>query len=90
MPRVVVLGAGFGGLQCARRLAGEAVDVTIVDRNNYHLFSPLLYQVASCLLSPTEIAGPLRKVFRHADNVHVHVGDVIGVDMDDRGVARRR
>ncbi|HEY3834574.1 MAG TPA: NAD(P)/FAD-dependent oxidoreductase [Acidimicrobiia bacterium] len=87
MPRVVVLGAGFGGLQCARRLAGEAFDVTIVDRNNYHLFTPLLYQVASCLLAPTEIAAPLRKVFRHADNVHVHVGDVTGVDLDQREVS---
>ncbi len=87
VPRVVIVGAGFGGLQCARRLAGEAVDVTIVDRQNYHLFTPLLYQVASCLLSPSEIAAPLRKVFRHAPNVHVHVGEVTGVDFDGRTVA---
>ena len=60
-PRVVIVGAGFGGLQCAK-LAGEPVDVTLVDRQNYHLFTPLLYQVASCLLNPSEITAPLRKV----------------------------
>src|SRR3954469_21141452 len=86
--RVVILGAGFGGLQCARRLAHhDDVDVTIVDRNNFHLFTPLLYQVASCLLSPDEIVAPLRKVFRHAANVHVHIGEVTGVDLDARTVS---
>ena len=57
-PRVVIVGAGFGGLQCARMLRGEDVDVVLVDRQNYHLFTPLLYQVASCLLSPGDIAAP--------------------------------
>jgi NADH dehydrogenase len=85
-PQVVVLGAGFGGLQCARHLAGEDVDVTIVDRNNYHLFTPLLYQVASCLLSPAEIVAPLRKVFRRAANVRVHVGEVTDVDVGTQRV----
>jgi NADH dehydrogenase len=84
--RVVVVGAGFGGLACARRLAGHDVDVTIVDRNDFHLFTPLLYQVASCLLSPTEIAAPLRKVFRRSPNVHVHVGEVARIDLDGRAV----
>ncbi len=84
--RVVVIGAGFGGLQCAQRLAGEAVDVTIVDRNNYHLFTPLLYQVASCLLAPTEIVAPLRRVFRHAPNVHVRMGEVMSIDTSARNV----
>jgi NADH dehydrogenase len=84
--RVVVIGAGFGGLQCARKLRGQPVDVVLVDRHNYHLFTPLLYQVASCLLNPSEIAAPLRKVFRGVDNVRVRVGEVTGVDFDNRCV----
>jgi NADH dehydrogenase len=83
-PRVVVIGAGFGGLQCARSLRDEHVDVTLVDRHNYHLFTPLLYQVASCLLNPSEIAAPLRKVFRGSPNVRIRIGEVIGVDFDAR------
>jgi NADH:ubiquinone reductase (H+-translocating) len=79
-PRVVVVGAGFGGLQCARKLAGEPVDVVLVDRRNYHLFTPLLYQVASCLLGPSEIAAPLHKVFRGVANVRFRMGDVHHVD----------
>src|SRR3954469_20693640 len=79
-PRVVIIGAGFGGVACARALRGEPVDVVLVDRHNYHLFTPLLYQVASCLLNPSEIAAPLRKVFRDARNVRVRVGEVNGVD----------
>jgi NADH dehydrogenase len=55
-PRVIIIGAGFGGLQCAKKLAGREVDVTLIDRNNYHLFTPLLYQVASSLLNPSDIA----------------------------------
>ena len=61
--------------------------MTLIDRNNYHLFTPLLYQVASCLLAPTEIAAPLRRVFRRATNVRVHVGDVVSVDTEARTVA---
>jgi NADH dehydrogenase len=85
-PRVVIVGAGFGGLQCARKLDGEAVDVVLIDPRNYHLFTPLLYQVASCLLSPTEIAAPLRKVFRGSRNVRVRMSAVMGVDFDARTV----
>ncbi|HEX5586561.1 MAG TPA: NAD(P)/FAD-dependent oxidoreductase [Acidimicrobiia bacterium] len=86
MPRVVIVGGGFGGLQCARALAGkqtsdgQAVDVVLVDRRNYHLFTPLLYQVASCLISPAEITAPLRKVFRRAPNVRYRHAGVDGVD----------
>ena len=80
LPRVVIVGAGFGGLQCARKLAGEPVDVTIIDRQNYHLFTPLLYQVASCLLNPSEISAPVRKIFRDSKNVHYRQGDVVDVD----------
>src|SRR5262245_8944656 len=85
-PRVVIIGGGFGGLQCARKLKGEAVEVTLVDRHNYHLFTPLLYQVASCLLNPSEIAVPLRKVFRGAPNLRYRQGDVVDVDLVARKV----
>src|SRR4051812_30495908 len=85
-PRVVIIGAGFGGLACARALRGEPVDVVLVDRHNYHLFTPLLYQVASCLLNPSEIAAPLRKVFRAVDNVRIRVGEVTTVDFARRCV----
>src|SRR5262245_61636812 len=80
-PRVVIIGGGFGGLQCARKLRGKPVDVTLVDRHNYHLFTPLLYQVASCLLNPSEIAVPLRRVFRDAPNVRYREGEVVDVDL---------
>jgi NADH dehydrogenase len=85
-PRVVIVGAGFGGLQCARMLRGEDVDVVLVDRQNYHLFTPLLYQVASCLLSPGDIAAPLRKVFRRVSNVRVRMAEVTHVDFDTKVV----
>lgn len=82
--RVVVVGAGFGGLPCVRRLRGGPVEVTLVDRRNYHLFTPLLYQVASCLLNPSEIAAPLRKVLHGAPDVRFRLGEVTGVDLGER------
>jgi NADH dehydrogenase len=82
----VVVGAGFGGLECARRLAGKPVDVTLLDRNNYHLFTPLLYQVASSLLNPSDIAYPVRSILRAAANVRFRLGEVTGVDWDGRRV----
>ncbi len=82
----MIVGAGFGGLACARPLRDAPVDVVLIDRHNYHLFTPLLYQVASCLLNPSEIAAPLRKVFRAVDNVRIRVGEVTGVDFDRRVV----
>lgn len=85
-PRVVIVGAGFGGLACARALAGKPVEVALLDRNNYHLFTPLLYQVASSLLNPSEIAYPIRTVFRKARNVKVRRAEVRGVDLDRRAV----
>jgi NADH:ubiquinone reductase (H+-translocating) len=81
-PRVVIVGGGFGGLQCAKALRGAPVDVLLVDQRDYHLFTPLLYQVASCLLNPSEIAAPLRKVFRGAPNVRFRQGEVAHVDLD--------
>jgi NADH dehydrogenase len=86
LPRVVIVGGGFGGLQCAKALRGKPVDVLLVDRHNYHLFTPLLYQVASCLLNPSEITAPLRKVFRGAPNIRYREGDVTGVDYERKVV----
>jgi NADH:ubiquinone reductase (H+-translocating) len=83
-PRVVIAGAGFGGLTCARALKAAPVDVLIVDRNNYHLFTPLLYQVASALLNPGEIARPVRALIRPLANVDFRQAEVKGADLDRR------
>jgi NADH dehydrogenase len=83
---VVIVGAGFGGLECARRLNRAAVDVLLLDRGGYHLFTPLLYQVATALLNPSEIAYPLRAVFRKSPNVRVATTTVTGVDLRRRVV----
>ena len=82
--RVVVVGGGFGGLFTVRALRGADVDVTLVDRRNFHLFQPLLYQVATGSLSPGEIAQPLRHVLRRQRNVMVLLGDVRGFDLGRR------
>ena len=82
----MIVGGGFGGLQCAKSLRDEPVDVVLVDRHNYHLFTPLLYQVASCLLNPSEIAAPLRKVLRGAPNQRFRQGDVTHVDFTAKRV----
>jgi NADH dehydrogenase len=86
LPRVVILGAGFGGLAVARNLRHVEVGVTLVDRNNYHLFQPLLYQVASGLLDPSAIASPVRTIMRRARNVDVLRAEVTDVDLDNRRV----
>ena len=80
LPRVVIVGAGFGGLTCAARLAKAPVRVTLIDRHNYHLFQPLLYQVATAGLSPGDIATPIRGLFRERFNAEVLLGEVTGVD----------
>jgi NADH dehydrogenase len=80
-PRVVIVGAGFGGLAAAQRLAGKPVDVTLVDRRNHHLFQPLLYQVATAALSPADIAAPIRSIMANASNVRVVLDEVSGVDI---------
>jgi NADH dehydrogenase len=82
--RVVIVGGGFGGLYAAQALRGKDVDVTLVDRRNYHLFQPLLYQVATGSLSPGEIATPLRTVLRKQKNVRVWLGEAVGVDTAER------
>jgi len=83
-PRVVIAGAGFGGLTCARTLKRAPVDVLLVDRNNYHLFTPLLYQVASALLDPGEIARPVRQLIRPLHNADFRQASITGVDFDGR------
>ncbi len=85
-PRVVVLGAGFGGLTAARALRRAPVQVTIVDRSNHHLFQPLLYQVATAALSPADIAAPIRRIFRGQCNVSVVLAEATGVDPPQRRV----
>ena len=84
--RVVIVGGGFGGLPATRFLGGEPVDVTLVDRRNHHLFQPLLYQMATGMLSPGQIAPPLRHVVRRAKNVRVQLAEVSGFDLDRRVV----
>jgi NADH:ubiquinone reductase (H+-translocating) len=85
--RVVVIGGGFGGLQAVKALRGAPVEVTLIDRNNYHLFQPLNYQVATGSLSPDEIAEPLRSIFRHDREVRVLMGEATRVDLEVRAVA---
>jgi NADH:ubiquinone reductase (H+-translocating) len=85
-PRVVIVGAGFGGLECARNLNRAAMDVLLLDRGGYHLFTPLLYQVATALLNPSEIAYPLRAMFRRSPNVRALTTTVTGVDFRRRVV----
>jgi NADH dehydrogenase len=85
-PRVVIVGGGFGGLNAARALAKAPVQVTIIDRRNYHTFQPLLYQVATAGLSPGEIAAPIRSIFRSYKNVEVLMAEVTGFDLERRVV----
>src|SRR5438093_2032368 len=83
-PHVVIVGGGFGGLYAARALAGRPVRVTLLDRRNHHLFQPLLYQVATAALNPSDIATPLRSVLRHAKNITVLLAEVERVDLPAR------
>jgi choline dehydrogenase-like flavoprotein len=85
-PHVVIVGAGFGGLTAAKGLAKAAVEVTLIDRENHHLFQPLLYQVATAGLSPAEIAWPIRGLVRGQRNTRVLLGEVTGVE---RALERR-
>lgn len=84
VPHVVIVGGGFGGLYAARGLAKARAKVTLVDRRNFHLFQPLLYQVASGSLSPANIAAPLRSILRRQRNTHVILGEVVDIDVGQR------
>jgi NADH dehydrogenase/putative oxidoreductase len=86
LPRIVILGAGFGGMACAVGLRSARAAVTLIDRANYHLFQPLLYQVATAALSPGDIAVPVRSLFRDASHVRVLLGTVSGIDRGRRAV----
>jgi len=85
-PRVIIIGAGFGGLEAAKKLAGEAVRVTVVDRTNYHLFQPLLYQVATAALSPADIAAPVRAILSKCKNMEVTLAEVQSIDVNAKKV----
>lgn len=80
LPKVIIVGAGFGGLFAAKRLAKQPVDVVVIDKNNYHTFTPLLYQVATCALDPSEIAYPIRAIFRKYNNIQALLGDVYEIN----------
>jgi NADH:ubiquinone reductase (H+-translocating) len=86
LPHVVIIGAGFGGLETAKKLANAPVQITIIDRYNYHLFQPLLYQVAIAGLVPSQIAYPLRTIFRKQKNVNFQMGEVSAIDFHGRFV----
>ena len=86
-PQVVIVGGGFGGLEAAKALGGAPARVTLIDRRNHHLFQPLLYQVATAVLSPADIAQPIRAVLRDRANVEVVLGEVTSVDVDTKQVA---
>src|SRR6267154_161820 len=83
-PRVVIVGGGFGGLSAAKSLAGQPFEITLIDRNNHHLFQPLLYQVATAALSPADIASPIRGIFRDNPRLRVLCGTVTAVDVAAR------
>src|SRR5580700_990641 len=80
--RVVIVGAGFGGLNAAQSLASAPVSITVIDRKNHHTFQPLLYQVATAGLSPGEIAAPIRSILRRHKNVEVLMAEVTGFDLE--------
>src|SRR5713101_7107560 len=80
-PHVVIVGAGFGGLGVAEQLAHVPVDVTLIDRHNYHTFQPLLYQVATSLLNAEDVGAPVRSMFRRQENVSFRMATVTGVDV---------
>ncbi|HJX96353.1 MAG TPA: FAD-dependent oxidoreductase, partial [Candidatus Acidoferrum sp.] len=80
--RVVILGGGFGGLNAAQKLRRAPVEVTLIDRRNFHLFQPLMYQVATGSLSPGEIAAPLRGVLSRQKNTQVLLGEAADIDPD--------
>jgi NADH:ubiquinone reductase (H+-translocating) len=85
-PKIIIIGAGFGGLFATHALAKKPVDVLLIDRNNFHTFTPLLYQVATCALDPSEIAYPIRTIFRNKENVRKLMGNVTAIDAANRRV----
>src|ERR1700677_4692526 len=86
-PRVVVVGGGFAGLSAGMALADLNVDVTLLDRRNHHTFQPLLYQVALAVLSPADIAQPIRSIFSKKKNIEVLMDEVVSIEVDQRGLS---
>src|SRR4028119_808252 len=80
-PNVVIIGGGFGGLRAAKLLGNKQFNVILIDRKNHHTFQPLLYQVATAVLSPGEIASPIRRILYRYKNVEVILGEVVGFDL---------
>src|SRR6267154_2840967 len=86
-PHVVIIGGGFAGIAAAKALRHCEADVTIIDRRNHHIFQPLLYQVATAVLAPADVAAPIRQLSARQKNVSVLLAEVIGVDLESRCVA---
>ena len=84
--RLIVIGGGFGGISFVKSLKNENVEIILIDKNNYHLFQPLLYQVAGTVLSPSDIAVPLRWIFRNQKNVKVSLDEVLSIDSENNKI----
>src|SRR3982750_1462205 len=84
--KVVIIGGGFGGLWAAKALAKKSVEVTLIDRKNHHVFQPLLYQVATAVLSPGEIAQPIRRILHKYKNIEVILGEAVGFEKENNKV----
>ena len=83
-PRIVILGAGFGGLNVAKKMGQMDADITLIDMNNYHLFQPLLYQVATAGLSPNQVATPIRQILSRQQNTTVIMAEIINIESFDK------
>ena len=86
MKKVIIIGCGFAGLNCAKKLANTKFDITIIDKTNHHLFQPLLYQVATASLSPSDIAVPTRTIFKNNKNIKVVLGNVVSIDKENKKI----
>src|SRR6201987_1715906 len=85
-PRIVIVGGGFAGIATAKALRHCDIDVTLIDRRNHHIFQPLLYQVATSVLAPSDVAAPIRQLAARQENVSVLLAEVVGVDLESRSV----
>ena len=85
-PKVIIVGGGFAGLNVARKLKNARLELLLVDKTNYHLFQPLLYEVATAAISPGEIATPLREILRNQNNTSVIMGDVTKIDLSKKQI----
>ncbi|MBM4113549.1 MAG: NAD(P)/FAD-dependent oxidoreductase, partial [Phycisphaerae bacterium] len=88
-PRVVIVGGGFGGIECAKALRRAPCEVLLVDRRNHHTFQPLLYQVATAVLAPSDVGYPIRRIFRRDPHLTVALGEVVSIDVEARTLTIR-